>query len=45
MGEFEVAGCEGSSPTLLLTRGVTYTLLQVARNTTVIWDTTITSTT
>jgi len=28
LGEFEVDGCEGSCPTLLLTRGVTYTLVQ-----------------
>lgn len=30
MGEYQVAGCEGTSPTLLLTRGVEYTLLQEA---------------
>ena len=30
MGEFEVVGCEGTSPTLALTRGQTYTLLQVS---------------
>ena len=28
MGEFEVEGCEGSSPVLAITRGVTYTLVQ-----------------
>ena len=32
MGEFEVVGCEGTSPTLVLTRGQTYTLLQVCHN-------------
>jgi len=28
LGEFEVEGCEGTSPTLLLQRGVTYTFVQ-----------------
>lgn len=28
LGEFEVEGCNGTSPTLLLTRGVTYTMVQ-----------------
>jgi len=29
MGEYQVAGCEGTSPTLAMVRGVTYTMVQL----------------